>query len=159
MKLRNKRLLFIFVGLTVLGFIAALVASAFHKNLAFFYSPTQVVAGEAPKSKNFRIGGMVKKDSIKREKDGDTMRFVMTDNEKELDVKYAGALPKLFKEGKGAVALGKLDENGVFLASEVLAKHDESYMTVEAAKAVSEAHVRALANKALAESASQTTKP
>ena len=159
MKLRNKRGLFLLAGVAVLCLVAALVAGAFHQNLAFFYSPTQVLGGEAPRDTSIRIGGLVKKGSLARDKDGGAMQFVMTDNEKELVVRYAGDFPKLFKEGKGAVARGKLDGNGIFVASEVLAKHDESYMSVEAAKAVSEAHARALANKTSAESASQTIKP
>ena len=127
-------------------------------NLVFFFSPTQVAAGEAPKGKNFRIGGMVKEGSIAREADGVTMRFVVTDTDKEMVVNYKGILPDLFKEGKGVVAQGKLGEDGLFTANEVLAKHDENYMPPEAAKAVGDAHERAAANKAAAEAASHTLK-
>ena len=123
MKTRHKRLLLILAGLAVLGGIAALVLNAFQSNLVFFFSPTQVAAGEAPKGKPFRIGGMVKEGSIRREADGVTLSFVVTDTEKDIAVRYKGILPDLFKEGKGAVAQGKLGEDGIFAASEVLAKH------------------------------------
>ena len=148
MKTRHKRLLLILAGLVILGAVAALVLNAFRSNLVFFFSPTQVAAGEAPKGKAFRIGGMVKEGSIRREADGVTLSFVVTDTEKEIAVRYQGILPDLFKEGKGAVAQGKIGDDGVFVASEVLAKHDENYMPPEAAQAVDEAHVRALTKKA-----------
>ena len=159
MKTRHKRIALIVGGLAVLGLVVTLVLNAFQSNLVFFFSPTQVAAGEAPKGKSFRIGGMVKEGSIKREADGVTLRFVMTDTEKDMVVAYKGILPDLFKEGKGAVAQGKLGEDGVFAASEVLAKHDENYMPPEAAQAVGDAHARAAANKAAVESASRTLKP
>lgn len=145
-------------GLAVLGVIAALVLNAFQSNLVFFFSPTQVAAGDAPKSKPFRIGGMVKEGSLRREADGVTMRFVVTDTEKDMTVAYKGILPDLFKEGKGAVAQGRLGDDGVFVASEVLAKHDENYMPPEAAKAVGDAHARALANKAAVEATAKTVR-
>ena len=148
MKTRHKRLLLILGGLIVLGAVAALVLNAFRSNLVFFFSPTQVVAGEAPQGKPFRIGGMVKDGTIQREADGVTLSFVVTDTEKDMAVRYKGILPDLFREGKGAVAQGKIGEDGVFVASEVLAKHDENYMPPEAAQAVGEAHVRALTKKA-----------
>ena len=156
MKTRHKRIALIVSGLLILGLIVALVLNAFQSNLVFFFSPTQVAAGEAPKGKSFRVGGMVKEGTIKREPDGVTLRFVMTDTEKDMLVAYQGILPDLFKEGKGAVAQGKLGEDGVFVASEVLAKHDENYMPPEAAQAVGDAHARAAANKAAVESASRT---
>ena len=158
MKTRHKRIALIVAGIGILGLVAALVLNAFQSNLVFFFSPTQVAAGEAPKGKAFRIGGLVKDGSIKREADGVTLRFVITDTEKELTVAYKGILPDLFREGKGAVAQGKLAESGVFVATEVLAKHDENYMPPEAAQAVGEAHVRAAANKAALESAAKTIK-
>ncbi len=158
MKARHKRIALIVGGLAILGVVATLVLNAFQSNLVFFFSPTQVAAGEAPKGKNFRIGGMVKEGSIKREPDGVTIRFVMTDTEKDMIVAYKGILPDLFKEGKGAVAQGKLGDDGVFTASEVLAKHDENYMPPEAAKALGDAGDRAAANKAAAEAASKTLK-
>ena len=143
-------------GLAVLGLVAALVLNAFQSNLVFFFSPTQVAAGEAPIGKSFRIGGMVKDGSIKREPDGVTLRFVVTDTEKDMVVAYKGILPDLFCEGKGAVAQGKLGGDGIFVASEVLAKHDENYMPPEAAKAVGDAHARAAANKAIVEATAKT---
>jgi cytochrome c-type biogenesis protein CcmE len=158
LKARHKRIALIVGGLAILGVVATLVLNAFQSNLVFFFSPTQVAAGEAPKGKNFRIGGMVKEGSIKREPDGVTIRFVMTDTEKDMIVAYKGILPDLFKEGKGAVAQGKLGDDGVFTASEVLAKHDENYMPPEAAKALGDAGDRAAANKAAAEAAAKTLK-
>ncbi len=159
MKTRHKRIALIVGGLAVIALSAFLVLNAFQSNLVFFFSPTQVAAGEAPKGKAFRIGGLVKAGSIKREADGVTLRFVMTDTEKELTVAYKGILPDLFRESKGAVAQGKLDASGLFVASEVLAKHDENYMPPEAAQAVGDAHARALANKAAIESTGKSLKP
>lgn len=158
MKPRHKRLALIAGGLAILGIVATLVLNAFQSNLVFFFSPTQVAAGEAPKGKNFRIGGMVKEGSLQREADGVTLRFVVTDTDKEMTVAYKGILPDLFREGKGVVAQGRLGEDGVFAASEVLAKHDENYMPPEAAKAVGDAHQRAAANKAASEAAAKTIK-
>ena len=148
MKPRQKRFAIIIGGLAALGIAAALVLNAFQSNLVFFFSPTQVAAGEAPKGKAFRIGGMVKEGSIRREADGVTLSFVVTDTEKDMAVRYKGILPDLFKEGKGAVAQGKVGDDGIFVATEVLAKHDENYMPPEAAQAIGEAHVRALTKKA-----------
>ena len=156
MKTRHKRIALIVGGLVILGAVVALVLNAFQSNLVFFFSPTQVAAGEAPKGKPFRVGGMVKEGTIQREADGVTLRFVVTDTEQDLAVAYKGILPDLFKEGKGAVAQGKLGEDGVFVATEVLAKHDENYMPPEAAQAVGDAHARAAAKKAALESASRT---
>ena len=158
MKPRHKRLALIAGGLAILGIVATLVLNAFQSNLVFFFSPTQVAAGEAPKGKNFRIGGMVKEGSLQREADGVTLRFVVTDTDKDMTVAYKGILPDLFREGKGVVAQGRLGADGVFAASEVLAKHDENYMPPEAAKAVGDAHQRAAANKAASEAAAKTIK-
>ncbi|MEO8410623.1 MAG: cytochrome c maturation protein CcmE [Propionivibrio sp.] len=156
MKTRHQRIALIVGGLLVLGAVVALVLNAFQSNLVFFFSPTQVAAGEAPQGRPFRIGGMVKEGTLQREADGVTLRFVVTDTEKDMLVAYTGILPDLFKEGKGAVAQGKLGADGVFVASEVLAKHDENYMPPEAAQAVGDAHARALANKAAVEATSKT---
>jgi cytochrome c-type biogenesis protein CcmE len=158
LKARHKRIALIGGGIAVLGLVVALVLNAFQSNLVFFFSPTQVAAGEAPIGKSFRIGGMVKDGSIRREADGVTLRFVMTDTEKDMVVAYKGILPDLFREGKGAVAQGKLGGDGIFVASEVLAKHDENYMPPEAAKAVGDAHLRAAASKAAVESTMKTIK-
>jgi cytochrome c-type biogenesis protein CcmE len=137
MKPRHKRLLLILAALAVLGVAAALVLNAFRSNLVFFYTPTQIANGEAPKNRAFRIGGLVKAGSLKR--DGITAHFVVTDTVKEFPVQYTGILPDLFREGRGVVAQGKLGDNGQFVASEVLAKHDENYMPPEAKSAVEQA--------------------
>jgi len=156
LKPRHKRIALIVGGLAILGIVALLVLNAFQSNLVFFFSPTQVAAGEAPAGKSFRIGGMVKEGSLQRQTDGITLRFVVTDTDKDMTVAYQGILPDLFREGKGVVAQGRLGDGGIFTASEVLAKHDENYMPPEAAKAVGDAHERAAANKAAAEVASKT---
>lgn len=158
MKTRHKRIALIFGGLVILGAVVALVLNAFQSNLVFFFSPTQVAAGEAPRGKPFRVGGLVKAGSIVRAADGVTLRFVMTDMEKEMTVAYQGILPDLFREGKGAVAQGKLADDGVFVASEVLAKHDENYMPPEAAQALGDAHARGLATQAAEQAAARTLK-
>ncbi len=139
MKPRHKRLVLIVGGLAVLGIATALVLTAFQQNLVFFYSPSQIVNNEAPQGKAFRIGGMVEQGSLKRQPDGLTVRFNVTDTAKVIPVTYTGILPDLFKEGKGVVAQGKLGADGVFHAHEVLAKHDENYMPPEAAHAVEQA--------------------
>jgi cytochrome c-type biogenesis protein CcmE len=136
-KPRHKRLLAIAGGLAVLGAAAALVLAAFQENLVFFFTPSQVAAQEAPQGRTFRIGGMVEKGSVKRE--GVDVRFVVTDTAKSIPVVYSGALPDLFREGKGVVAQGQLGPDGVFRAREVLAKHDENYMPPDAAHAVEQA--------------------
>jgi cytochrome c-type biogenesis protein CcmE len=122
--------------LLAVGAIAALVTNAFQSNMVFFFSPTQVLANEAPANRTFRIGGMVQTGSVKRE--GLMVSFVVTDTAKTVPVRYQGILPDLFQEGKGVVAQGQL-ANGVFVAREVLAKHDENYMPPEAADAVKRA--------------------
>jgi cytochrome c-type biogenesis protein CcmE len=124
-------------GLAALGAATALVLVAFQENLVFFFTPSQVAANEAPQGRLFRIGGMVEKGSVKR--DGVEVRFVVTDTAKTIPVLYRGALPDLFREGKGVVAQGTLGADGVFQAREVLAKHDENYMPPEAAHAVEKA--------------------
>ncbi len=136
---RQKRFAFVGLGLVVLGGATALVLNAFQSNLVFFFTPTQVANGEAPKGQSFRIGGMVEEGSIARDGDGLTVRFVVTDTAKSVPVAYKGILPDLFKEGKGAVAQGQLGPDGTFVASEVLAKHDENYMPPEAAEALAKA--------------------
>ena len=137
MKPRHKRLAAIALGLVALGIATALVLSAFEKNLVFFFTPTQVAANEAPQGRTFRIGGMVQTGSVKRE--GVEVRFIVTDTAKSIPVVYKGALPDLFREGKGVVAQGQLGPDGIFRAREVLAKHDENYMPPEAAHAVEKA--------------------
>lgn len=140
MKPRTKRIAIVVGGLAALAVAAALILSAFQQNLVFFFTPSQVAAREAPQGKTFRIGGMVEKGSVKRGEDGLTVRFLVTDTAKSIPVIYRGALPDLFREGKGVVAQGRVGADGVFAASEVLAKHDENYMPPEAAEAVKRAH-------------------
>lgn len=140
MKPRHKRLAAIVSGLAVLALAAALVLNAFQSNLVFFFTPSQIASGEAPKDRAFRIGGLVQVGSVKRGSEGLIVHFVVTDTAKNVPVSYSGILPDLFREGKGVVAQGRIGPDGVFRASEVLAKHDENYMPVEAAKAVQDAH-------------------
>lgn len=143
MKRRHKRIGIILAGLAGLGIATYLVASAFRNNLVFFFSPTQVAAKEAPVNRTFRIGGLVEEGTLKREKDGLTVRFTVTDTAASIPVIYKGILPDLFKEGKGCVAQGRLSADGVFQAEEVLAKHDENYMPPEAGEAINKAkHAR-----------------
>ena len=140
MKLRHKRIAMVAGGLAALAVAAALVLTAFQQNLVFFFTPSQVAANEAPQGKTFRIGGMVETGSVKRQPDGLTVRFMVTDTAKSIPVTYRGALPDLFREGKGVVAQGRVGADGMFVANEVLAKHDENYMPPEAADAVKRAH-------------------
>ena len=137
MKTRHKRALLIVAALVVIGAAAALILNALNSNIALYVTPSEVAAGKAPKGQAFRIGGMVKDNSLKR--DGLTVYFVITDLAKDISVAYTGILPDLFKEGKGAVIQGRLDGNGQFIASEVLAKHDENYMPPEAKHALEQA--------------------
>jgi cytochrome c-type biogenesis protein CcmE len=139
MKTRYKRFGLIVGALAVIGIAVTLVLNAFEENLVFFFTPTQVAAGEAPTNRAFRIGGMVKDGSVQR--DGVHVRFVVTDTAKDIPVTYTGILPDLFREGKGVVAQGKLEEGGLFKAAEVLAKHDENYMPPEAQQALDKAAV------------------
>jgi cytochrome c-type biogenesis protein CcmE len=139
MKPRHKKFIAIAAGVAGLGLAAGLVLSAFEKNLVFFFTPSQVAAKEAPVGRSFRIGGLVETGSVKREPDGVTVRFSVTDTAHRMPVEYRGPLPDLFKEGKGVVAQGKLTDSGMFQASEVLAKHDENYMPPEAAEALKKA--------------------
>ena len=146
MKPRHRRFAWIAAGLAVLGVAVALVLNAFQSNLVFFFSPTDVVENKAPQGRTFRVGGLVEEKSVKRE--GVVVRFNVTDTAKTIPVVYTGSLPDLFKEGKGVVAQGKLGPDGVFTASEVLAKHDENYMPPEAAEAVNRAHIDATEKRA-----------
>ncbi len=139
MKPRHKRFIAISIGIAALGVAATLVLSAFQSNLVFFFTPSQVAANEAPQGRAFRIGGLVTRGSVKRQPDGVTVQFVVTDTAKNIPVVYRGILPDLFREGKGVVAQGQLGADGVFHASEVLAKHDENYMPPDAAHAVEQA--------------------
>lgn len=137
MKTRHKRLAIVGGLVVAVGAIAALVLNAFQSNLVFFYSPSQVMAKEAPSGRTFRIGGLVEAGSVKV--DGTHVQFVVTDSAQSVPVRFTGILPDLFKEGKGVVAQGSLGPDGVFTATEVLAKHDENYMPPEAAEAIERA--------------------
>jgi cytochrome c-type biogenesis protein CcmE len=139
MKPRHKRALAIVAGLATLGVATALVLNAFQSNLVFFFSPTQVASKEAPRDRAFRVGGLVETGSVQRDPNGLTVRFVVTDTAQTVPVSYTGMLPDLFQEGKGVVAQGKLGPDGVFMAEQVLAKHDENYMPPEAAEALAKA--------------------
>lgn len=139
MKPRNKRLVLIIGGLVTLAIATYFVLGAFKENLVFFYTSSQIANHEVPMNKSFRIGGMVVQNSLKREAGGLQVEFVVTDTVHTTPVQYNGILPDLFKEGKGVVAEGKLNEKGIFIASQVLAKHDENYMPPEAKDAVQSA--------------------
>ena len=139
MKPRHRKLALIALVVALLGGAVGLVLNAFQSNLVFFFSPTQVANGEAPTGRAFRIGGLVEAGSVRREADGLTTRFVVTDTARSMPVVYIGILPDLFKEGKGVVAEGRLGPDGLFAATQVLAKHDENYMPPEAADAVEQA--------------------
>lgn len=148
MKPRHRRFAWIGAGVLLLGVAAALVLNAFQSNLVFFFSPTDVAENRAPQGRAFRIGGMVVEKSLTRASDGLTVRFNVTDTAKTVPVVYTGILPDLFKEGKGVVAQGKIGPDGVFHATEVLAKHDENYMPPAAADAVNKARSAEMVEKA-----------
>lgn len=133
---RKKRLILIGLMIGAVAIAVTLMLNAFQKNLLFFFSPTQVMAGEAPVGHPFRIGGLVLPGSLHRDPDGLTVRFDLTDNAEKVTIAYTGILPDLFREGQGIVSMGKLGTDGVFVASEVLAKHDENYMPPEVAEAL-----------------------
>src|SRR5512132_1575690 len=154
MKARHRRFAWIGAGVAALGVAVALVLNAFQSNLVFFFTPSQVVAKEAPQVRAFRIGGLVEPGSLKRDTNSLTVQFRVTDTAQTIPVTYTGLLPDLFKEGKGVVAQGSIGPDGTFKATEVLAKHDENYMPPEAASAVADAHGRAAA----AEKAAKTLK-
>jgi len=136
MKKRHKRIIFIVCSVAALGLATWLVLGAFRNNLVFFFSPTQIATKEAPVGRTFRIGGLVQDGSLKRESDGLTIRFTVTDTANTIPVVYKGILPDLFKEGRGCVAQGRVGTDGVFYADQIMAKHDENYMPPEAAKAL-----------------------
>ena len=137
MKPRHKRAAIIVGALIAIGIAAVLILNALNSNIALYVTPSEVAAGKSPAGQVFRIGGMVKDGSVKR--DGLTVHFVITDMAKDIPVAYTGILPDLFKEGKGAVIQGRLNPDGQFVASEVLAKHDENYMPPEAKHALDQA--------------------
>src|SRR5712664_1537232 len=139
MKKRHKRAVFIFACLAAISLATWLVLGAFRNNLVFFFSPTQIATKEAPVGKTFRIGGLVQDGTLKRDNDGLTVRFTVSDTVNNIPVVYKGILPDLFKEGRGCVAQGHVGNDGVFYAESVLAKHDENYMPPEAAQSIEKA--------------------
>src|ERR1044072_3402426 len=133
---RKRRLILVLGILAGVGIAGALALSAFKKNVMFFYDPSQVAAGQVPVGERFRLGGMVEKGSVQRTPGSLEVRFVVTDFQHELPVKYDKVLPDLFREGQGVVAHGRIDKDGVCIADEVLAKHDEKYMPPQVAKSL-----------------------
>jgi cytochrome c-type biogenesis protein CcmE len=135
-KPKRKRLWLLLGSLAVLGAAATLVLTALNDNIVFFYSPTQLGGKKPGPAQRLRIGGLVQEGSVR--KDGQEVRFVVTDLQKTVPVVYRGLLPDLFREGQGVIAEGTLGSDGTFVAREVLAKHDEKYMPPEVAKALKE---------------------
>lgn len=133
---RKQRLILIALMLLGIGFAAGFALKAFNENLMYFFSTSDVVSGKAPKQALFRLGGMVVKGSVMRPEHSLLVRFKLSDFSQEVMVEYSGILPDLFREGQGIVAKGRLDERGVFVAEEVLAKHDENYMPPEVASSL-----------------------
>jgi cytochrome c-type biogenesis protein CcmE len=153
MKPRQKRFLFIAVGIAAVSVAVGLVLYALRGNVNLYFTPTQVFDNQVPKGRSFRIGGLVEQGSVKYEKSGLTVNFVITDTHKSIPVVYKGILPDLFKEGKGVVAEGRVEADGIMHADQVLAKHDENYMPPEAADALKKAQA---ANAADAKAAAGT---
>ena len=148
---RKKRLMLIALMVAGVAIAAGFALKAFNENLMFFYTPSAVAAGEAPVGHPIRVGGLVTAGSVKRQDDGLTVRFDVTDNAESVTIQYTGILPDLFREGQGIVALGELGRDRMFVASEVLAKHDENYMPPEVADALKTTHeagVKAAAEQA-----------
>lgn len=145
---RKKRMMLIGLMLVGVAIAAGFALQAFNENLMFFYTPSEVVAGEAPAGRMIRVGGLVTDGSVKRQSDGLTVKFDVTDNNKTITVQYTGILPDLFREGQGIVAHGQLQEDRLFVAAEVLAKHDENYMPPEVADALKATHDAATGDNA-----------
>jgi cytochrome c-type biogenesis protein CcmE len=141
MKARQKRLLFVTIAVLGVSLAAGLAISALRSNISYFFSPAQVMANEHPMDAVFRVGGLVVKDSLHRQPDGLTLTFAVTDNAATVPISYTGILPDLFSEGQGVVVKGRMGSDGVFMAEEVLAKHDESYVPPEVADTLQQAHV------------------
>ncbi|MES9831651.1 MAG: cytochrome c maturation protein CcmE [Candidatus Thiodiazotropha sp. LLP2] len=144
--IRKKRLTLIGLMVAGIGVATWLALNAFDENLMFFFSPTEIAEGKAPVAHPFRVGGLVQNDSVKRKPDGLTTAFSVTDNAETVTVEYTGILPDLFREGQGIVAMGQLNQDGIFIASEVLAKHDENYMPPEVAESLKTAHDEGVGN-------------
>ena len=141
---RKKRLMLIALMVAGVGIAAGFALKAFNENLMFFYTPSDVAADEAPVNHPIRVGGLVTTGSVERQEDGLTVRFDITDNAETITIQYTGILPDLFREGQGIVALGELGKDRMFVASEVLAKHDENYMPPEVADALEATHEAAM---------------
>ena len=139
MKRRHKRVIFIVASLAAVVLAIFLILRALGKNIAYSFSPTEVAAKEAPVNKTFRIGGLVENGTLKKDPDGLTVRFTVTDTANSIPVVYKGILPDLFKEGRGCVAQGRINSDGMFYADQIMAKHDENYMPPEAAQALDKA--------------------
>ena len=139
MKRKHRRLTFVAIGLLAIGVAAALVLTAFEEEIVFFYSPSDLAEQKAPPGRSFRLGGLVEEGSFQKGEDGLTVTFRITDLANATPVSYRGILPDLFREGQGVVTEGQLGADGVFVADEVLAKHDENYMPKEVADALKEA--------------------
>lgn len=135
---RRQRMITVALVLAGVTLAVGLALQAFQENLMFFYSPTQVMAGEPPEGRKIRLGGLVSPGSLKREEGALEVRFEVTDNQNSMTVSYAGILPDLFREGQGVIAIGLLQPDGSFEAEEVLAKHDENYMPPEVAEMLAE---------------------
>jgi len=157
MKARQKRLLFVALGIVGVGIAAMLAISALRSNIAYFFSPSQVMANEAPANTVYRLGGLVVDGTLKRQSDGLTVLFDVTDNAETVKVSYTGILPDLFGEGQGVVTKGRMGPGGVFMADEVLAKHDESYMPPEVADTLKTAHAEGMTEMATGQNASGAT--
>ncbi len=128
---RQKRMITVVAILAGVGIATAFALQSFQKNLLYYYSPSQIQAGEAPSARSFRVGGLVENGSLKREPGSLEVRFTLTDYANQQSVSYTGVLPDLFREGQGVIARGKMGTDGMFVAEEVLAKHDENYMPPE----------------------------
>jgi len=133
---RKQKLILVGLMVVAVAIAAGFILNAFNKNIQLFFSPSEVVAGEVPDGAEFKVGGLVAADSVKRIGDGLTVEFALTDNGETIPVRYTGILPDLFREGQGTISVGKLDADGVFIAKKVLAKHDENYMPPEVADAL-----------------------
>ncbi len=149
MKARHKRLVLVALGIVGVGIAASLALNALQSNISYFFSPSQVMAKEAPNDHVFRLGGLVEDGSLQRQQDGLTVHFSVTDNAERVKVSYTGILPDLFNEGQGVVAKGKLGADGLFYAEEVLAKHDESYMPPEVADTLRDVHNEGVAKASM----------
>ena len=133
---RKQKLILVGLMVAAVAIAAGFILNAFNSNIQLFFSPSEVIAGEVPEGAEFKVGGLVAADSVKRIGDGLTVEFALTDNGETIPVRYTGILPDLFREGQGTISVGKLDDDGVFIAKKVLAKHDENYMPPEVADAL-----------------------